>query len=623
MSTDSDRTSLAALTLGALGVVFGDIGTSPLYAFKTCFSAVPDLQPTPENVLGLLSLIFWALIAVISLKYVTVVLRADNRGEGGVLALTTLVLSGRPPIPRALIMALGLFGAVLFFGDGAITPAISVLSAVEGLEVVSREFERYVLPLAVVILLVLFSLQKRGTGAVGSLFGPVMVVWFVTLAVLGVSWIVREPSVLAALSPLYALHFFGGHYSVALLVLSAIFLAVTGGEALYADMGHFGRRPIEFGWYLLVFPALVLNYLGQGALVLSHPEAVRSPFFLLAPEWALVPLIVLAGAATVIASQAVISGVFSVVRQSLQLGFLPRMRIIHASEETIGQVYIPSANWLLLFATLGLVLAFETSADLAAAYGIAISLAMSIDSLLVFIWLSYSGRRRARLGQALLVLVLVVDLGFVTANSVKIPHGGWLPLVAGAAMYLLMATWQQGRNLLMNSLVRQQMPLRRFLKSLERPDLSRAPGTAVYLENNPDGIPRALLKNLQVNNVVHQRVILVTVVTEDVPRTVKGHRTRISELAPGVYRVIARTGFMETPHVPNLLREAGQQGLAYRPEETTYFLGRENVVVTRRSGLPLWRKRIYALLSRNAELASQHFALPPGRVIEVGEQFEI
>jgi KUP system potassium uptake protein len=344
---------------------------------------------------------------------------------------------------------------------------------------------------------------------------------------------------------------------------------------------------------------------------------------MLAPDWALVPLIALAGAATVIASQAVISGVFSLVRQSLQLGFLPRMRIVHASEETIGQVYIPSANWLLLIATLGLVFAFGSSERLAAAYGIAVSLTMWIASLLVFIWLSYSGHRRARLGQAVLVLVLAMDSGFVVANSVKIPHGGWLPLVAGAAMYILMATWQQGRNLLMNSLVRQQMPLRAFLKALERPDLGRAPGTAVYLENNPDGIPRALLKNLQVNNVVHRRVILVTMVTEEVPHTIKGQRTKVTELAPGVYRVLAHMGFMETPHVPNRLREAGQQGLAYRPEETTYFLGRENIVVTHRSGLPRWRKSLYALMSRNAEFATHHFSLPPGRVIEVGEQFEI
>jgi KUP system potassium uptake protein len=623
MSHNVERSSLPALGLAALGVVFGDIGTSPLYAFKTCFSAVPGLTPTPENVLGLLSLIFWALITVISIKYVTIVLKADNRGEGGVLALTTLVLSGRPPIPRAAIMMLGLFGAVLFFGDGAITPAISVLSAVEGLEVVSPEFERYVLPLAVLILLVLFSVQKRGTGAVGSLFGPVMVAWFTTLAALGVSWIVREPGVVAALNPAYALHFFGGHTEAALLVLSAIFLAVTGGEALYADMGHFGRRPIELAWYLLVFPALMLNYMGQGALVLTRPEAVASPFFLLAPQWALIPLIVLAGAATVIASQAVISGVFSLVRQAVQLGFLPRMNIVHASEEAIGQVYVPSANLLLLLATIGLVLSFGSSDNLAAAYGIAISLAMGIDSLLVFIWLSYSERRRARLKQLALVAILVIDLGFIVANSVKIPNGGWLPLVAGVAMFITMATWQQGRNLLMNALMRQQMPLRSFLKALERDGLFRAPGTAVYLENNPDGVPRALLKNLQVNNVVHQRVVLVTVLTEEVPRTSKGQRTSVKELAPGVYRLLARTGFMESPHVPGLLREAAQQGLAYRPEETTYFLGRENVVITRRSGLPRWRKRLFGLLSRNAQLASQHFGLPPGRVVEVGEQVEI
>ncbi|MBP6514327.1 MAG: potassium transporter Kup [Steroidobacteraceae bacterium] len=619
----TEKSSTSALALAALGVVYGDIGTSPLYAFKTAFGGIHGLDPSPLNVLGLLSLIFWALIVVISIKYIGLMLMADNRGEGGVLALTTLVLRGRPGIPRSVIVALGLFGAVLFFGDGAITPAISVLSAVEGLQIVSPKLDAYVLPVSAAVLVGLFVVQKRGTGQVGRLFGPVMIGWFITLAAIGLVAVIRNPIVTEAFNPWYAVRFIGVHVDISLVVMAAVFLAVTGGEALYADMGHFGRAPIRLAWFGLVLPALMLNYLGQGAVVLATPEAARNPFYLLAPSWMLLPLVVLAMAATVIASQAVISGVFSIVRQAVQLSLLPRMKIVHSSEEAIGQVYVPSANWALLASTLGLVMAFQSSENLAGAYGIAISVAMTIDSILLFIWLSYSGRKRARAGQVLVAVILVVDVVFVLANGIKIPHGGWLPLVAGTAMFVLMMTWQQGRVLSLNAMVRQQLPLRTLLKALDKPGLFRAPGTAVYLEGSEQGVPRALVRNLQVNNVVHERVVLMTVLTDEVPHTERSRRVEVSELAPGLHRVVAHVGFMDSPHVPTLLREAQHRGLDYRPSETTFFLGRENVAVTRPTGMAHWRKRLYAFLNRNAQLAAEHFSLPPTRVVEIGEQVEI
>jgi KUP system potassium uptake protein len=617
------RPPQSRLALAALGVVFGDIGTSPLYAFRTCFDPVHGTEPTPANVLGLLSLIFWSLTAVISIKYVSIILRADNQGEGGALALMALVLSRRSRLPRPLLVLLGLFGATLFFSDGAITPAISVLSAIEGLEVINDDFGDLVIPLVIGILAGLFAMQRRGTGAVGRLFGPVMIVWFLVLAALGVGWIARHPLVLSALDPRHALVFLFIHRGDALIVLAAVFLAVTGGEALYADMGHFGRNPIRLAWFGLVLPALVLNYFGQGALVLSDPEAAVSPFFLLAPDYALAPLVLLSTAATVIASQAVISGVFSVASQALQLGFLPRFEVIHSSGESIGQVFVPLANRAMFVATIGLVLAFGSSESLAAAYGIAIALAMVIDSVLVIAWLHGRGGGRERMMLGVMAVALVLDLAFVAANSLKIPHGGWLPLVAGTALLMVMLTWRAGRLLVLDRVSRRQMPMRRLLASASAEQGYRAPGTAVYLSSSAADVPGPLQRMLEIQGALHHRVIMMTLQTSDQPRSRKGHRLEVRELAPGIFRLVARCGFMETPNVPALLREAEQQGLEYRPAETQYFLGRNHVVVTRTAGMPRWRKRLYAYMTRNAHFAAQHFRLPPGRVTEIGEQIDI
>ena len=621
--TKSGRTPTSRLALAAVGVVFGDIGTSPLYAFRTCFDDIHGTLPTPENVLGLLSLIFWALTAVISVKYIAIVLRADNRGEGGALALMALVLSGTYGLPRAIVLFLGLLGAALFFSDGAITPAISVMSAVEGLAVIDDQFGALVVPIVVVLLIALFSVQKRGTGEVGNLFGPLMVSWFLTLAVTGIGWIMQNPAVLAALDPLHALSFLVRFKGESLIVLAAVFLAVTGGEALYADMGHFGPRPIRLAWFGLVLPALTLNYFGQGALILSVPGAEASPFFLLVPDWALVPLVLLATAATVVASQAVISGVFSLVHQALQLGFLPRFAVVHSSHEAAGQVFVPAANRILLFATVGLVLAFGSSESLAAAYGIAIALAMTIDSVLVMVWLSARPGRSERFMMVAIVAAIVLDLAFVSANSLKIPHGGWLPLLATAGALLLMLTWRDGQLLVADRVLRRQMPMRNLLAEIESGSLHRSPATVVYLHANAAAVPRALQKQLETQHNLPERAILMTVQTGDEPYSEKGKRVKVERLADGLYRVLARCGFMETPNVPLLLREAEAAGLEYRAAATNYVLGLEHVVVARAAGMAKWRKRLYAFLGRNAHFAAQHFGLPPDRVIEIGEQIEI
>jgi KUP system potassium uptake protein len=621
--TSTAAPSTRTLALAALGVVFGDIGTSPLYAFRTCFDDLHGAAPTPENVLGLLSLIFWALTAIISVKYVGVILRADNRGEGGALALFALVSARHSRIPRRAIMVAGLLGAALFFSDGAITPAISVMSAVEGIAVANDELGFLVVPLTLLILLTLFGFQRRGTGAIGSLFGPVMVAWFSVLGLLGLSWIVRQPLVLAALDPTHAVAFLFAHRSEALIVLAAVFLAVTGGEALYADMGHFGRAPIRWAWFGLVLPALVLNYFGQGALVLSRPEAVASPFYMMAPGWALGPLVLLATAATVIASQAVISGVFSVAHQALQLGFLPRFTVVHSSGESIGQIYVPAANRLMLVAAGGLVVGFGSSENLAAAYGIAISLAMAIDTVLVMAWLAQQPGRSGRLFLAVMAAIALLDLAFLAANSLKIPHGGWLPLLASAVVLGTMLTWHQGRVLAADRAVRRQTTTHEFLRRVNAGRLHRVPGTAVFLADNPTGIPRALQRLVETQGTLHERVVLFTVEVSDSPHTQKGRRVQLSELAPGVFRVVAKCGFMESPNVPGFLREAESAGLPFHPAETVYVLGFDHIVVTRRGGMDRRRKQLFALMSRNEQFAAQHFGLPSTRVIEVGEQLEI
>jgi KUP system potassium uptake protein len=624
-STGADRNGAdRKLVLTALGVVFGDIGTSPLYALRECLNPEHGIAVSHDNILGLLSLILWSLVLVISIKYVGIVLRADNRGEGGVLALSTLLSTASTNWKLwAPVSAVGLFGAALFFGDGFVTPAISILSAMEGLTVATPKLERFVLPGAVMILTALFLIQRHGTGAMGRLFGPITLVWFVTLALLGLRWVITMPSVLLAINPLHAVNFFINNGSVAFVTLASVFLAVTGGEALYADMGHFGRSPIRRGWFMIVWPALLLNYFGQGALLLSNPEAIVNPFYLLAPSWLLPLLIVLATCATVIASQAVISGVFSITRQALNLGYLPRLRVLHSSEEEIGQVYVPSVNWLLFAGTLTLILTFRSSSALAGAYGIAISSTMLIDSILVIMLLRVRKEPHNRKLIALLSFILLVELAFFLSNSLKFDDGGWLPVVVAIGIYILMSTWQEGRRTLAWLIARDQMPVRDFLTMVEKDPPLRVPGTAVYLAAEAGGMPRALLNNLKFNRVLHERNILLTFVRPEVPFVQAEERIDVQNIGDGLCRITARYGFMETPNVVAALRGAEEKGVAYEPDQTVYVVGRENPTFTTGSGMPLWRKRLFAFMGRNSQLAAIHFGVPSHRLLEVSSQVKL
>jgi KUP system potassium uptake protein len=614
---------LASLTLASLGVVFGDIGTSPLYALRECLSHSHGVATSPENVFGIVSLVFWALMIVISLKYVAYVLRADNAGEGGILALTALAVSskGLRPWAHRLALTFGLFGAALLFGDGIITPAISVLSAVEGLEIAAPSLKPLILPIASGILLVLFSAQRRGTGSVGAIFGPVMVLWFVTLAGLGVYNLVRHPGILGAVNPAHAVWFFTRNGALAFLVLGSVFLVVTGGEALYADMGHFGAKPIRTAWFTIALPGLLLNYFGQGALLLDRPEALESPFYNLAPSWALYPLVVLSTLATIIASQALISGAFSVTRQALMLGFLPRVRILHTSAHHIGQIYVPIVNWLLMISAIAAVWGFGSSSGLAAAYGVAVTLDMTITTLLAYVVARLHWKWA--LGTALLVTVplLCLELVFLGSNLAKVAHGGWFPLAVGAVMFTVFTTWRRGRHLLFEKIKERTVPLEDFfeLMILERP--ARVPGTAVYMTGNDTGTPPALLQGFLHMRAVHDRVLILTIITEKTARIPLSERVKIEELPNGFWRATARYGFMETPNVPELLDHAKFSG--YSLEFTTFFLGRETVLPTKNPGMALWRERMFAFLTRNAQPATAFFGIPPSRVMEIGSQIEI
>jgi KUP system potassium uptake protein len=616
------RPEVFPLALAALGVVYGDIGTSPLYALRICFEPGGGVPVTPANVLGIVSLIVWSLALVIAVKYVGFVLRADNRGEGGILALVTLVVP-RGSGPRwSRILPLGLFGAALLYGDGAITPAISVLSALEGLAVAPPRLGHFVLPLAVGILIVLFAFQRLGTGKVGALFGPVMVLWFATLAVLGARAILAAPEVLEALNPAPAVQFLATHRSVGFFVLGAVFLVVTGGEALYADMGHFGREPIRLAWFGLVMPALAINYLGQGALLLRRPDAVTNPFFHLAPAGVRLALVGLATSATLIASQAVVSGSFSLTSQALQLGYLPRMEVRHSSERLAGQVYVPAVNTLLLLATVALVLGFGSSGGLAGAYGIAVSATMLITTVLVCVC------ARVRWGWRLVSILplalgfLTVDLAFFAANLGKLGSGGWVPMVIAGAVFTVMTTWKRGRRLLRQWYDAGRLSLPDFFSELERNPPLRVPGTAVFLGNNPEGVPSTLLHNLKHNHVLHERIVLLHLETEEVPRVSEASRLSFEELGQGLLRIVVHYGFMETPEVPEVLHIAAEQGIDLDPLPT-FFLGRETLLITRRPGLAAWRKRLFSFLSRNAQGATRHYAIPPNRVIEIGAQVEL
>jgi KUP system potassium uptake protein len=624
--TDGPRGGrLALLCLAALGVVYGDIGTSPLYAIRECFYGEYGIPVTTDNVLGVLSLVLWALIIVVTLKYLTLILRADNHGEGGIIALMALVLEqGRRHRGLAFVLVtLGLFGASLLYGDGMITPAISVLSAVEGLHVATPLFDPYVVPATVVILIGLFLFQRRGTGSVGAVFGPVTLLWFSMLAVLGISSIVQSPGVLAAVSPHYGLAFIVRNGLVGYLTLGGVFLVVTGAEALYADLGHFGRRPIRVAWYTVVLPSLLANYFGQGALLLRHPEHAHNPFYNLAPAWALYPLVVIATAATIIASQAVISGAFSLTRQAIQLGYCPRMRIEHTSSEEIGQVYIPLVNWVLMAATIGLVLVFRSSSTLAAAYGVAVTTTMIIATLLFFFV------ARERWGWSLLkagaptVLFLVVDVSFFGANISKIAHGAWFPLAIGLVVFTLLSTWKRGRDILARRYSAKTKPFEVFFKELKAEKIHRVPGRAVYMTSDPSGVPSVLLHNLAHNKVLHEEVVLLTVVTEEVPRVPAGERITVDELSHGFYRLTARYGFMEDPSIPHVLGAAKSKGLDLTMAETSFFLGRETPFTGRKSGLAPWRAWLFRLMNRNSLSATAYFRIPHNRVVEIGAQIEV
>ena len=611
------------LIISALGVVFGDIGTSPLYALRECFNPDHNIAVNEANVLGLLSLILWSLLLIISVKYIAIVLRADNRGEGGVLALSTLLSSASSNWRLwGPVSAVGVFGAALFFGDGFITPAISVLSAMEGLSVANPQLSNFVLPGALIILTILFVSQRRGTGAMGRLFGPVTLVWFITLALLGLRWMIASPSVIFAINPLHAVHFFVNNGVAGFVTLASVFLAVTGGEALYADMGHFGRSPIRRGWFMIVLPALVLNYFGQGALLIANPEAIVNPFYLLAPTWLLPALILLATAATVIASQAVISGVFSVARQALNLGYLPRLRVLHSSEEEIGQVYVPTLNWMLFAGTMMLILVFQSSSALAGAYGIAISSTMLIDGILVIMLLKVRNEPGNKPLIAVLAFIVAIEAAFFLSNLLKFDDGGWLPIAVAVLAYILMTTWQEGRRTLNWLIAKEQMPVRDFLALIEKDPPHRVEGTAVYLASEAGGMPRALLNNLRFNRVLHERNVLLTFVRPEVPFVPPEERIEVQQLGPGLCRIMARYGFMETPNVVAALRAAEEKGVLYEPDQTVYVVGRENPVFAV-GGMPLWRKRLFAFMGRNSQLAAIHFGVPSHRTLEVSSQVRL
>jgi KUP system potassium uptake protein len=621
-STKHRRDRLVLLCLASLGIVYGDIGTSPLYAMRECFYGQHGVAPTPANVLGVLSLILWSLILIISIKYLILILRADNRGEGGILALATLVSE---VLRRGKFrFLLGLFGAALLYADGMITPAISVMSAVEGLHVATPFFDPYVLPIAVVILIALFFFQSHGTTRVGTVFGPVTLLWFAAISLLGFQQIIRAPQVLAAINPMHGFEFFMINGGRGFVVLGAVFLVVTGGEALYADIGHFGTTPIRLTWFAVVLPALTLNYFGQGALLLSEPEAAVNPFFRMAPPWALYPMVVLATAAAVIASQAIISGAFSLTMQAIQLGFSPRLKVIYTSAGVMGQIYVPVVNWGLMVACIALVLGFRTSSNLAAAYGVAIPTTMLITTILFY----FVARRRrnwpAGMALPIAAFFITIDLAFFGANMLKVAHGGWFPLLVSTAILFLMLTWRRGRRVLRSRLSEICIPIDAFLPELKTQSIRRVPGTAVYMSGNRFGTPLALLHNLKHNKVLHEQVVLLTVRTGEVPYLANPKdRVALESLGEGFWRAQVHFGFMEKPDVPAALDRAKRTDLSFHSMRTTYFVGRETILATRKRGLSSWRGAVFAWMTRNAGDVTSYFCLPPNGVVELGARVEV
>ena len=615
---------LLTLSLGALGVVYGDIGTSPLYAFRECFAPEHHLAPSPANILGVLSLIFWSLILIISIEYLVFVMRADNRGEGGIVALMSLVGSKQTPSRRrTILVGLGLFGAALLYGDGMITPAISVLSAIEGLNVATPIFKDYVVYITVAVLIGLFTVQKYGTAKVGAIFGPVMLAWFSVLALMGISHIIHEPAVLQAVMPTHAINFFIRNQGTGFLVLGSVFLVITGGEALYADMGHFGIRPIRWVWFSFVLPSLLLNYFGQGAFLLHTPSGVSNPFFRMAPQWALIPLVVLATAAASIASQAVISGAFSLTRQAVQLGYLPRIRIRHTSVREIGQIYIPSVNWFLMISAIALVFAFQKSTNLAAAYGVAVTATMGITTTLTAVYARDRWRWPLYGAIAFALFFLCFDLSFFGANIVKVREGGWFPLAVGLSIFTLMSTWRQGRRILNQRLSEGVLSTEAFVNELGRGRVHRVPGTAIFMSRSSDGVPTTLLHNIKHNKVVHDKVVLLTVETEETSHLGADERYEWQELGHGVYRLLLRFGYMEDPDIPETLQKIESGPVTFNNMTTSYFLGRETLIPTKRPGMAIWREHIFAWMMRNSSSASTFFSLPANQVIELGAQVEL
>ncbi len=617
---------LAGLAVAALGVVYGDIGTSPLYALREAFHGPHGIPVTPDNVMGVLSLVFWSLVLVVTIKYHIVIIRADNKGEGGVVALMALVNGSRVArglSPRKIMVVLGIFGAALIYADGALTPAISVMSAVEGLEVATPALAYWVVPLTLIILVGLFWFQRHGTARIGAIFGAVMVLWFATLAVLGLLHIVGRPGVLAAVSPYYAARFAAENVGRTLIVLGAVFLVVTGGEALYADLGHFGHRAIQYAWFSVAFPALLLNYFGQGALLLSDPAAAVNPFYHMAPTWALYPLIALATAAAIIASQAVISGSFSLTRQAVQLGYSPRLQIDHTSSREIGQIYVPAVNWGLMLLTCALVLGFGNSSNIAGAYGVALSTLMVMTTFMFYV-MSREVWRWSFTRAALVVGVfLAMDIPFLAANALKIQHGGWVPLAIAIVLYLLMTTWKRGREILSKRMLEKTVPLKLLLADLAAEPPIRVPGTAVFMYGSVDGTPPALIHNLAHNKVLHEKIVFLTVVTEDVPHLPAVERVTVKRIGKGFHSVVARYGFTEDPDILEVLAACKVQQLDIPIEGTTFFLGRETVIASERPGMSVWRESVFAFMTRNALRATAFFKIPPNQVFEVGSQVEL
>ena len=624
-SNDNSKLNLG-MGLAALGVVYGDIGTSPLYAFKESFHHTHDLMVNATNVYGILSLIFWSLIAVVSIKYLVFIVRADNQGEGGVLALTALLqnLSIKSKNLLKVLTLFGIFGTALLYGDGMITPAISVLSAVEGLEFITPALHSYIIPITIVILICLFSIQRHGTAVVGRVFGPVTLTWFIVIGILGIYQISKDPTILQAVNPYYAIKFFHVNAFKGFTVLGSVFLCVTGGEALYSDLGHFGKGPIRLAWFAVVLPCLILCYFGQGALILHNPEAVKNPFYLMAPEWALIPLVVMATVSTCIASQALITGVFSLTMQAVQLQYIPRVTIDHTSEEEFGQIYVRTVNFILMIACIALVITFKSSSNLAAAYGIAVTTTMVITTILFYFVARYAWNWSPLVALPLCAFFLLIEGSFFGANLLKVLHGGWFPLLVGLILYTLMTTWNRGRQILAERMLEFIMPLPDFLNEIRTKKPVRVPGVAIYMSGHPQYVPPTLYQSYRHFNCIHEHLVFLSVHTSDIPHVPTSNRVKLQDIGPNIYRIAIEYGFMDLPNVPHDLQNLVlAHNLTLNPFESTYFLGREHLIATERKGMMLWRERLFALMSRNAQPATRFFQLPRGRVVEIGSVIEL